>query len=179
MNINGCVLTGGSNAQIASGGGALYVTQSNTTVNLTGATITNNTATVGAGILVQAYNAPGQSVNLSNCVVSGNNNDDFYIANGGSQSVHLLGGNTIGAINLANAGITVAGVNTIKFIIARSGTQNTITISSGAIITLGEQIRITGDKGGSIIVLTGGCTVNGNVIPAGTYTTINSNGQAT
>ena len=34
-------------------------------------------------------------------------------------------------------------------------------------------------KGGGITVLTGGCTVNGNAIPAGTYTSIDSNGQPT
>ena len=70
----------------------------------------------------------------------------------------------------------VAGSNTIGLVsyIANSGT---VTISSGASINLTSSISPGGT--GGITVLEGGCTVNGNAIAAGTYTSIDSTGTPT
>lgn len=76
--------------------------------------------------------------------------------------------------------MSFAGNNTIlgKGVVAAGTASATVTISSGASINLTNSIINPGGTGG-ITVLTGGCTVNGNAIPAGTYTSIDSNGQPT
>ena len=71
--------------------------------------------------------------------------------------------------------LTLAGDCSITKVIANTGDTTSAIISSGASINLTSSIN----PGGGITVLTGGCTVNGNAIPAGTYTSIDSNGQPT
>jgi hypothetical protein len=65
---------------------------------------------------------------------------------------------------------TLLGSNRIEKI----GIAGKITISSGASINLTSSISAD-----EITVLTGGCTVNGNAIAAGTYTSIDSTGTPT
>ena len=67
--------------------------------------------------------------------------------------------------------------NRIEAISPYSGGIGTVTISSGASINLTSSINPGGT--GGITVLTGGCTVNGNAIAAGTYTSIDSTGTPT
>lgn len=72
--------------------------------------------------------------------------------------------------------MSIAGGNTIDSVVPYSTSNGgAVVITSGASINLTSSIN----PGGDITILEGGCTVNGNVIPAGTYTSIDSNGQPT
>ena len=120
------------------------------TAVLSGCSVYNNKSdNAGGGIFV------GGKCYLTNCFVSGNTAEtgaEIYIGTAGE--LHI-GGQT----------------NTIRRV---EGGGSTI-ISGGASIT--TEAGLSATKG--ITVLTGGCTVNGNAIPAGTYTKIDSNGQPT
>jgi hypothetical protein len=87
------------------------------------------------------------------------------------QNGHIhLSNCSVGMITVDGLGGTVdiGGNNTIEEI-----KSATVTISSGA------SIHLTSSIANNITVLEGGCTINGNAIPAGTYTSIDSNGQPT
>ena len=190
----GCTITGGSaanggafniplNAKVVlsgvtasrnngTNGGFLYIY--NGTMDIISSVIAGNSATTGG-----AFNGAG-TLNVSASVISGNTatrGADFY-PNG--ATVNLLGGNTIGKMQLDyKATVTFAGENSIDLIDARvSGSYDrggAVTISSGAIIDLTSSIA----PGGIITVLTGGCTVNGVAVAGGTYTSIDSTGTPT
>ncbi len=98
---------------------------------------------------------------------------------GAGATLTLQGGNTVGIIvDGSGCSVEISGSNAIEQITSRNATQfGTVTISGGASINLTSSIAPGGT--GGITVLTGGCTVNGNAIPAGTYTSIDSNGQPT
>ena len=124
------------------------------------AIIKNKTAIVSGGRMtgtVIVYN--NGILNLSSTQMVGTVLLDSYYGIGGSAII--AGDCTIATIaKNVPAGTTPTGI---------------AIISSGASINLTNTIA----PGGGITVLAGGCTVNGNVIPAGTYTSIDSNGQPT
>lgn len=157
----GCVFTGGS----ATDGGAINAAV-NGSLTLVSCVVSGNSAsTAGAGIR-------GANVTLIDTVVSGNigAQSELYLGYGNS----VLSNSTIGgAIYVNTAGVTLAGSNNITRLNAAIH-DGTVTISSGASINLTNSINPGGT--GGITVLTGGCTVNGAVIPAGTYTQIVSSG---
>ena len=121
------------------------------------------------------------TVNVISSVVVGNSS--VYVPAANDIGVHgkcIIDGSTVGYIGMgASSGIVeIKKNNTIEKLVGyTSDAIGTVIISSGASINLTSSINPGGT--GGITVLTGGCTVNGNAIPAGTYTSINSNGQAT
>jgi len=91
----------------------------------------------------------------------------------GSGSMFIEGGCLMGMGRINNGGrVFIGGTNQMVSVDNTAGDAD-ITISSGASITLLQSINVGASK---ITVLTGGCTVNGASIPAGTYTTIVSSG---
>lgn len=160
-------------------GGPGITNNANITASASGCTLRGALATTGA---CDIYG----SIAFTDCTIESN-----YVGSGGSaREIRLATGSasfngcTIGSggIIVAETGGTMsfAGNNTIlgKGVVAAGTASATVTISSGASINLTNSIINPGGTGG-ITVLTGGCTVNGNAIPAGTYTSIDSNGQAT
>jgi len=124
----------------------------------------------------------GSSATFIDCVFSGNSSTQnrYYnalgVTYGGkatfsnctfdsvtSQGVYINSGGTV----------TLCGTNTVDTLWGDS--IGSVTISSGASINLTSSIA----PGGGIQVVGGTCTVNGNVIESGTYTSIDSNGSAT
>jgi len=123
----------------------------------------------------------------------------------GSASAYVLGGMTvpqIGNTNVVNlsGGTAIVPVNTQAYASGAIFSSGNVFVSSGGTLTLGTvglqeiagesgaviissgaSVNLTSSiaPGGGITVLTGGCKVNGNTIPAGTYTSIDSNGSAT
>lgn len=162
--ITGCTLTGGRTyapgASPIGRGGAVLFGSSGT---LTDCTISGNVAQQGGGVCVQLAAAV---CTCSNCTITNNTPDDVRVTAGKL----VLSGGTYGVCATAGA-INVAGTTRIGSVTG----NGSVTISGGAIINLTSSIN----PSGGITVLTGGCTVNGNVIPAGTYTSIDSNGQPT
>ena len=196
-NISGCNLVSGYNSGGA--GGAAYVA-SGGVLNLASVDITGCTAVRGA-VGVNDYG----TATLTSCTITGNTNNDFgggFIATGSSASLIMsscyISGNIVsyakgGLLNIGATGTiidceiygdvmvnggasaVISGTNTIEKI----DTINSgfVVISSGATITLTDSIAPGGT--GGIQVVGGTCTVNGNVIESGTYTSIDSNGQPT
>lgn len=171
---------GKTNVNVSSGG----------TAYLSGCTITGGSASgAGAG----AIDAASATVTLVSCVVSGCSGfsivkltsdctatisgTSIYGNNpGGGGDVRIFGGTTtIVGCNIDwiedRGNVAIAGTNTIGKL-TDGGTSGTVTISSGVSINLTSSIV----PGGGITVLTGGCTVNGTAIAAGTYTSIASSG---
>jgi len=189
---NGCTFTGGINAQggvifargnanvslqdcIASGnsghnGNVVYAYEA-ATVDLSGCTITNNSSVYRGGVF---YLAPGNpQINVSDCLLSGEATSGglAYIASG---SLNLLGGNSAFGTVAGSGALNFGGSNFFGGSF-QPGANCSVTISSGASINLTSSIN----PGGGITVLEGGCTVNGNAIAAGTYTSIDSTGTPT
>ncbi len=155
-------------------GGTNVIVSPGSTASASGCTFSGGSATLGG-----AFRVDGSATFVS-CVFSGNSagmgGRDLFIPNGGIviASECSIANATISV----DGSITLAGSLNIGAIDYRAGYAGGKTIiSSGASINLANSINPGGT--GGITVLTGGCTVNGNVIPAGTYTSINSNGQAT
>ena len=154
LSMSDCVVS--KNTDTTCGGITHYVR------NLTyvGCTITGNTAT-GTGTGVGGYaieGGPSVVANFSNCVISGNVGTvtDCRV----KGTMNLIGGNTIGQINLLSGGqLTVAGSNKIDFIDSGTG-GGSVTISSGAIIDLTGATNPTAMYPGTGITLSsGGVTI--------------------
>lgn len=143
--------------------GALHV-NAGASVSLSGCTITGNIASSAFGGGLNAYG----NANISACTISGNSQGDIRI----TSNTVLIKDSTVGLIATSGGTVTFEGTNTLA---SAGGGTGTVIISGGASITLTSSIA----PGGGITVLTGGATVNGNAIPAGTYTSIDSNGQPT
>ena len=159
-----CIFSG--NSTTTSGGG-LYATGSRT-VEANGCVISGNSADRGGGVL-----AAGTDVRISNSLVSGNSDaiGEYDVrVNGGTCT---LFGSTIGNIYHFAGSTVIKGNNQI----ASTTGSGLVVISNGASINLGSSMTCL--TTGGITVLEGGCTVNGNPIAAGTYTSIDSNGQPT
>lgn len=165
--ISGCkVVSGGYDPNTTNG--AFYMSRGGT-LNITESEITQNP---DGGMNIVGY-AVTTTVNITSSVVSGNTRGDILA---GYPTLDMtISGSTVGRVELVGkGGIKFAGSNKVD--IVSSGYQGgTVTISPGASINLTSSIN----PGLGITVLTGGCTVNGNAIPAGTYTSIDSNGQPT
>lgn len=162
--ISGGTMTG----NVASNGGAFYLGDG-AIVSMSSCTITSNTASNGGGLYTN-----GAVVTVESSIISGNTapaGADVYLLGG---TFTLTGGNTIGSVAEQNdAVVALKGNNTVVAISSRSTTLiGSVIISSGASIALTNSIA----PGGGITVLTGGCTVNGASIAAGTYTQIVSSG---
>lgn len=165
--ISGCVFSGNSTIGANGAGGGFAVGGTTTIENCVVVNNDNGTRN-GGGIW-----ASGGTTTISNSLISGNvGNGDAYFAGNASA---ILTGNTVGSIVLSAAMLTIQNSNTIDKL-SGSG-SSTVVISSGVSITLTSSINPGGT--GGITVAAGGCTVNGNVIAAGTYTSINSNGVPT
>lgn len=152
------------------GGGAFFFNGGNSV--LSDCIISGNSGQARAGGVLIGGSA---SVYIGDCVVSGNTvldtANDLLVRNGVSCTIS---GSTVGeAVLVTNGVITFVGNNTLD----RIRGSGYVNVSSGASIALTSSIETT--NAGGITVLTGGCTVNGNDIPAGTYTRIDSNGQPT
>ncbi len=166
---SGCTFTSGYN----SSGGAFYG-YNDCLLQLANVTLTGNSAGNADAVYMRG------TVELESCTVSGNlpTSKADIVLRGGSGHIKdctieriVLANLTIGSTLVAH--LDIEGSNTIGYV--ASPDDGTVTISGGAVINLTSSIV----PGGTIEVLTGGCTVNGNVIPAGTYTSIDSNGQPT
>ena len=195
-SFSGCFLSGGSGTK----GGAI-VCESNAIVSMTDCEIAGSTASAAGSVIAITENRPAIAtltncychnnsastgptvyaeagkITLNNCIFSGNTGGGMtYIsdATAWGGGVIVINGGTFGTTRVSNNGsLEFAGNVTLKNV----NGSGFVTISSGAFINLTTYINPGGT--GGITVLTGGCTVNGNVIPAGTYTSINSNGQPT
>ena len=160
--VSGATITnGGASSFFGSGGSA--------TLTMVDCTVVGNAS--------PAIHPVGQNRKwkLSNCTVSGSNT--LYVYYGASCT--LIDCNVDSAYVNNQAGeymatIFLSGSNTIGTI-KPAFNSGSVIISSGASINLTNSIA----PGGGITVLEGGCTVNGNTISAGTYTSIDSNGSAT
>jgi len=109
------------------------------------------------------------------CVIVNNSPNDIDT---GWGAVIVRGG-TVGTISLDHgAPLTLDGTVSIGSVIPRNVSsatrQGTVTISSGAIVSLTGSIAPASTA--QITVLTGGCVVNGATIAEGTYTSIVSSG---
>lgn len=166
---SGCTFTSGYGASAGTFtvgvGGIMVVTSCSFIAN-------SNTTGLGTG---KALNVAGGYVQLDACTFDSATQQDiaFAIRTGGEL---VINGGTLYRVffRTESNGITLAGNCNLDMILG-SLPNNTVTISSGASINLTSYIT----PGGDITVLDGGCTVNGNAIPAGTYTSIDSNGQPT
>ena len=198
--VSGGTVSGGSIV----GYGGFMALRSGAVASITDTTITGNTATGGGGGI---YVTNGGVLIVSGCIVSGNSANSIatggaIFVDGGTASVtaSVVSGNagitpnkdmnvggscvisasTVGIVGVGSKGVvTIQGNNTITQIKPNSSgvTGGSVIISAGATVTLTSSIEPGGT--GGITVLTGGCTVNGNAIAAGTYTSIDSNGQPT
>lgn len=168
--IDGCVISGGYNS---SANGGAFLLNGTPVFELNGATVTSN-YTPGRGAFALNQTA---TLYMSDSVMSGNSGihglEDLLV-NGGCTCT-LQGGCTLGFAGIGGS-LVIRGSNAITNVTS-AYTDGTVTISSGASINLTSSINPGGT--GGITVLTGGCTVNGNAIAAGTYTSIDSNGQPT
>ena len=176
---SGCVFSGGSTTI---GGGAILINARGYGY-FDGCTFFGNTAPKGGGIDVYK----GSAI-IKNSLISGNtapNGKDLNVEiySGDSASVVLsgctVGSAAVGGVNPTYGGIAeivFAGSNAIESLIALAG-SGTVIISSGASINLTSSINPGGT--GGIQVEGGTCTVNGNVIESGTYTSIDSTGTPT
>lgn len=158
----------------------------NATTTIVGCVISSNSGGApGLGIMVRN----GTTI-LSNTVVTSNVRrtgafDGFAQLYQSQGILSINGGCTLGNIGVngqANGDVTApdgsmcfSGSNFVSS--AAVNSTGIVIISGGAIITLGTNIRAVTE--GRVTVQTGGCTVNGHVIPAGSYTTINSDGTTT
>ena len=173
VNASGAIISGGSTT---SGGGGIFL-NSNCVANLNNMQIVGCSGTYGGGLAL----LNGASAYLSGCRFSGNTIETgaLYVqGTGGSSTVLELTDCTCeyiwnGAGRAAKLVINSGNVTSLSGV----GGLGAVTISSGASIALTSSI--SPNETGRIEVLTGGCTVNGNAIPAGTYTSIDSNGQPT
>lgn len=155
-------------------GGTNVIVSPGSTASASGCTFSGGSATLGG-----AFRVDGSATFVS-CVFSGNSagigGRDLFIPNGGIVIASEC--SIANAMVSVDGSITLAGSLNIGAIDYRAGYAGGKTIiSSGASINLANSINPGGT--GGITVLTGGCTVNGNAIPAGTYTSIDSNGQPT
>ena len=123
--VSGCVVSGGSGNL----GGGFY--SSRTDAGFVSCTITGNTATLGGGGIF--YFNP---LNLVDTVCSGNTGQygaDLYLA-GNTTSIE---GSTVGSIMLdGGATVVVRGENKLGVINRRGSSTNSVTVSSGASISL-------------------------------------------
>ena len=152
-------------------------------INISGGSVVSCTFTknIGGGYDYGVMRVVGAT--LDNCVVSGNSSAGLGVHL--MDNVTIKGGAYAQVLSMDKANspsgavaVTLEGdvaINTLHALFDLASRGGTVTISSGASINLTSSIN----PGGGITVLTGGCTVNGNVIPAGTYTSIDSNGQPT
>jgi hypothetical protein len=146
-------------------------------VELTDCIVTSNYATLAGGGL---HCAGGSGVKLYQTTITGNTANpavgmDVYANN---ATTVTIADSTVGYTVLGGgASALLIGSNVITEIKNQYNASGTVVIASGASINLRSSINPGGT--GGITVLTGGCTVNGNAIPAGTYTSIDSNGQPT
>lgn len=165
MNFSNCIFSGCSATT-----GIVTGYYENAVVNLTGCTFTDNTGYVPGPCVTNSA-----VMNLSNCTVTGDTFRTMYCTTGAKMNFAEC---TLNATCVLFGGsATFAGENTVKRVAKETDGSGFVTISSGATINLTSSIDPGGT--GGITVLTGGCTVNGNVIAAGTYTSIDSNGQPT
>jgi len=154
-----------SNVVIGSGG----------TAYASGCTFTGGSAVSSGGAFSLEYGYA--KLVLDSCVVSGNTAPSY------GQDIYTMGSldiinSVIGDCRTAGGygSVTIVGSNTIGNITKRNDVATVpVIISSGASINLTSSIA----PGGGITVLEGGCTVNGNAIAAGTYTSIDSTGTPT
>ena len=137
------------------------------------ATFTDVVVSGGSRALNLSYNS-ATTTNLVRCTFAGNSGA-YICANSATLNLSDCVFEENQSIALGGV-MTIAGTNTIGNITSRV-VPGSVTISSGASINLTSSINPGGT--GGITVLTGGCTVNGNAIPAGTYTSIDSNGTTT
>jgi hypothetical protein len=166
-----CVFSG---AKTYSRFGAIGV--SSGSLALTSCTFAGN-STINGGVTCLYANNAAHTI-LSSCTMSADNVGGYdapCVYYDGASTDNTIKDCNFGAsqqikVN-TNATVTLVGNNTIDSVVG----SGSVTISSGASINLTSSIA----PGGGITVETGGCTVNGNVIPAGTYTSIDSNGSAT
>ena len=164
-----CTMSGNS-----TGYGTIFAQGGTLVIN--GGTYTGNITANGGGCAV----ITNGTVSATNAVISGNkvsagatsDVNDFRMNTSGGN-LYLDGGCTVGLIGGSAGTVTFRGSNNV---IAVSGGAS-VVISSGASINLTSSIAPGGT--GGITVLTGGCTVNGNAIHAGTYTSIDSTGTPT
>lgn len=166
--LSGTTISGCGNVK---SGGAVFC-GNNIPVQLVSCVITGNTANAGGALFLTSG-----TFTASGAVISGNTaptrGKDLYF---GAETASITDC-TIGTVTLAAGGtMSIAGGNTIDSVVPYSTSNGgAVVITSGASINLTSSIN----PGGDITILEGGCTVNGNVIPAGTYTSIDSNGQPT
>ena len=127
--------------------------------------------TVASGnVGLAVFATDGAIVDMQNCYVSNNvAKSGIYTQRG--AVVHLTG---CTVSDIAKGTFVLAGRNTLNSVTGVVA-SDTVTISSGASINLTSSIA----PGGGIQVIGGTCTVNGNVIESGTYTSIDSNGMPT
>ena len=168
--INNCVFNGNT-----ANTGAVIVLSSGH-ADIRSCTMMSNGSSNNYGILA----VTGGTATVADTVISSNTYiaemGDIFVASG--AHVYLDGGNTIKKCVAAASGqVYIGGSNAIELITSRgAGNGGSVIISSGASINLTSSINPGGNGG---IVVDGGCVVNGNAIPAGTYTSIDSNGQPT
>jgi len=180
----GVIDLGGTNVNISSGatasvssctftsGTGTYgaITTTKATVSFDSVKITGNTANRGGVYINAGY------TEFKNCFLSGNGNADISAAYGSA----LLSGGVCGYYKVDHdAEAILAGNVTVGRLmgqyVSSAGRFGSVTIISGAVVNLTSSIN----PGGGITVLEGGCTVNGNAIAAGTYTSIDSTGTPT
>lgn len=167
-SISGCSFVSGSANGESGRGGAICVYGGGTIVDVT---VSGNSGTHGGGIACFS----GSNL-LSSSVVSGNSAQYGKDVRIDSSTLTALDCVLGGVMTGQNGKLVLSGSNTLDSVQPRSSTLvGSVTISSGASINLTSSIA----PGGGIQVVGGTCTVNGNVIPAGTYTSIDSNGQPT
>lgn len=177
VSANNCVFSGNKGLY---NGGAFFVSGTTAVLYATSCVFSANSSTVNGGALsIQE----GATVVLNKCAFDGNvasarrGRAILDNANLSLADCEFADGQGI-CVGTTTAIITMYGSNTIHDIYPASPTDSgSVIISSGASINLTSSINPGGT--GGITVLTGGCTVNGNAIPAGTYTSIDSNGQPT
>lgn len=172
--ISGATLTGG----VAAGGGALMISGTVGSANLTSCIITGNSATIAGGIC--AY----KPATISDCIISGNTTGsyggDLLIDRG--TSVTIIGG-TYGKVMMYRNNPTLVLSKNCSFNnLARLDAQYSATyiISSGAnIANMSGSVPVGMVAGvtGGIQVVGGTVTYNGGVIEPGNYTSITSDGQ--
>jgi len=168
ITASSCIFVGNSSTQ----GGAVYAYYGSGVYS--GCVFSANSASALGG----AFQISDNTTTLVSCTFSDNVSPNYADALGitgtGKAIVSGCSFGPLQNIQLREHGnVTLVGSNLLAGRIATRGGMNdsdTVTISSGAVIDLTSSIA----PGGGITVLTGGCTINGVSIPAGTYTRITS-----
>ena len=185
VSCTGCEIVDNTGSSAYAGG----IRMNNGTLFLNDCIVSNNHGNgAGKGIM-----CTGGTTTLSNTTVIGNTDQNGNIALGTAEIyqsqgiLNIAGGCTVGYVTVNGQALEDAAAQpTGSMILNGSNTflssswlnsTGACYISGGAVITLGSYIQT--QTANRIFVSTGGCTVNGHYISAGSYTKINSDGTTT